>query len=385
MDVSERAARQAPVRTVRIVLDPRNVWRIGFVVIGLVVVVGLGRFVLAGGSGLLFTVLMAWFASLAIEPAVSRLSRRMPRGAATGLVMLTVVVFFGAFFMAFGQLLVNQVARLVEGLPELVASGVDWVNATIGTAYDFDQILADLSLTPERVAGVAAQVAGGVLSVLGSVAGAVGTFFMFALLLFYLSADGPRLRRWIASLFPPRIQEKTVAVWDTTAEKTGRYVAARVVLALINATASGIVFAVIGLPSWLALAIWTGLMAQFVPVIGTYISIVLPAIVGLLSPNPWLGLIVVGWAVVYQQIENLTIEPRISARAVNVHPAVSFASVILGTALFGVAGALLAIPVVAMLLALLDLYRTRYDILPALADPPTSAGDPVIAPRSDGA
>lgn len=383
MDVSERAAQRTPVRTVRIVLDPRNVWQIGFVVIGLVVVVALGRFVLAGGSGLLFTVLMAWFASLAIEPAVSRLSRRMPRGAATGLVMLTVVVFFGAFFMIFGRLLVNQVARLVEGLPELVASGVDWVNATIGTAYDFDQILADLSLTPERVAGVAAQVAGGLLSVLGSVAGAVGTFFMFALLLFYLSADGPRLRRWIASLFPPRIQEKVVAVWDTTAEKTGRYVAARVVLALINATASGIVFAVIGLPSWLALAIWTGLMAQFVPVIGTYISIVLPAIVGLLSPNPWLGLIVVGWAVVYQQIENLTIEPRISARAVNVHPAVSFASVILGTALFGVAGALLAIPVVAMLLALLDLYRTRYDILPALADPPTSAGDPVVTPRSD--
>jgi len=94
-------------------------------------------------------------------------------------------------------------------------------------------------------------------------------------------------------------------------------------------------------------------------------------IVGLLSPNPWLGLVVLGWAVVYQQIENLLIEPRVSARAVNVHPAVSFASVILGTALFGVAGALLAIPVVAMLLALLELYRTRYDVLPGLEEPAT--------------
>jgi len=384
MNVRQSAAEQAPARTVRIVLDPSNTWRIGFVVIALVAVVALGRFVLAGGSALFFTVLMAWFASLAIEPAVSRLSRRMPRGAATGLVMLTGVVFFGVFLTLFGQLFVSQVARLVEGLPELVASGVDWANATMGTAYDFDQILADLNLTPERAASVAAQVAGGVLSVLGSVVGAVGAFFIFALLLFYLSADGPRLRRWIASLFPPRIQEKAVAVWDTTADKTGRYVAARVVLALINATASGIVFVIIGLPSWLALAIWTGLIAQFVPVIGTYISIVLPVIVGLLSPNPWLGLIVLGWAVVYQQIENLTIEPRISARAVNVHPAVSFASAILGTALFGLAGALLAIPVVAMLLALLDLYRTRYDMLPALADPPTSASEPVDTPRPDG-
>jgi len=110
------------------------------------------------------------------------------------------------------------------------------------------------------------------------------------------------------------------------------------------------------------------MVAQFVPAIGTYISIVLPVLVGLLSPNPWLGVIVLGWGILYQQVENLTIEPRISARAVNVHPAVSFGSVILGTAMFGVAGALLAIPVVAMLLTLLDLYRTRYDVLPQLED-----------------
>ncbi len=371
MNDSRGAAPRAPRRTVRVVLDARNVWQIGFVVIALVVVMALGRFVLAGGSGLLFTVLMAWFASLAIEPAVARLSRRMPRAAATGLVMLTTVLALGAFLMAFGQLFVSQVAKLVEGLPDLVTSGVDWVNATMGTTYDLDQIMSDLSVSPERAAGVAAQVAGGVLAVLGSVVGAVGTFFMFALLLFYLSADGLRLRRWIASLFPPHIQEKAMAVWDTTAEKTGRYVAARVVLAVINATASAIVFVSVGLPSWLALAIWTGFVAQFVPVIGTYISIVLPVIVGLLSPNPWLGLVVLGWAVVYQQIENLLIEPRVSARAVNVHPAVSFASVILGTALFGVAGALLAIPVVAMLLALLELYRTRYEVLPGLEEPAT--------------
>ena len=368
MTTKRRAAPQAPERTIRIVLDPRNIWRIGFVVIALVAVVVVGRFFLVGGSRLLFTVLMAWFASLAIEPAVSRLSQRMPRGAATGLVLLGGVAFVGVFLTLFGQLFVSQVARLVEGLPDLVLSGVDWANATLGTTYDFDQILDELSLTPERAASVAAQVAGGVLSVLGSVVGAIGTFFMFALLLVYLSADGPRLRRWIASLFPPSIQEKAIAVWDTTAEKTGRYVAARVVLALISSTASGIVFAIIGLPSWLALAIWTGLIAQFVPIIGTYIAIVLPVIVGVLSPNPWLGLIVLVWAVVYQQVENLTIEPRISARAVNVHPAVSFASAVLGAALFGFAGALLAIPVVAMLLTLLDLYRTRYDVV--VAGPP---------------
>jgi predicted PurR-regulated permease PerM len=351
----------------RMLLDAGNVWRIGWVIIALIALVMVIRFVLEQGSSLIFTVVMAWFASLAMEPAVSRLARRMPRGAATGLVMAGIVVFLVVFFALFGGLIVEQVSNLVESVPGLARDALAWVNGRLGTEYELEDLVANIDLSPERAAGVASQLAGGVLAVLGSIAGAVATFFIFALLLFYLSADGPRLRRWIASLFPPRVQETTVVIWDTTAEKTGRYVSARVILAAVNATASGIVFLIIGLPSWLALALWTGLVAQFVPAIGTYISIVLPVLVGLLSPNPWLGVIVLAWAVVYQQVENLTIEPRISARAVNVHPAVSFASVILGTAMFGIAGALLAIPIVAMLLSLLDLYRTRYDILPSLA------------------
>lgn len=358
---------QAGIRR-RIELDPGNVWRIGLVVIGLLVLVAVVRFVLDLGSSLLFTVVMAWFFSLAMEPAVSRLAHHMRRGAATGLIMLGVVVFLGVFFGLFGQLIVEQVANLVRSVPDLAENLLEWVNRTFGTEYRMRDLMSSLDLSPERAASVASDLAGGVLVILGSIAGGIATFFTFSLLLFYLSADGPRLRRWIASLFPPSAQRTTVVVWDTTAEKTGRYVAARVILAAVNSTASGIVFAIIGLPSWLALALWTGLVAQFVPAIGTYISIVLPVLVGLLSPNPWLGVIVLAWGIVYQQIENLTIEPRISARAVNIHPAVSFGSVILGVSMFGVAGALLAIPVVAMLLSLLDLYRTRYELLPELQE-----------------
>jgi predicted PurR-regulated permease PerM len=137
-----------------------------------------------------------------------------------------------------------------------------------------------------------------------------------------------------------------------------------VILAGINAGTSAIVFAVIGMPYWLPLALWTGIVAQFVPTIGTYISIILPVVVGLLSPNPWVGVIALVWAVLYQQVENLTIEPKISAKAVEVNPAVSFIAVLLGAALFGVAGAFLAVPVIAMLLSLLDIYGHRYELLP---------------------
>ena len=69
------------------------------------------------------------------------------------------------------------------------------------------------------------------------------------------------------------------------------------------------------------------------------------------------------WALIYQQVENLTLEPKISAKAVNVNPAVAFASVLLGAALFDVAGALLAIPVTAMIISLIDSRRLRYEVI----------------------
>jgi predicted PurR-regulated permease PerM len=171
---------------------------------------------------------------------------------------------------------------------------------------------------------------------------------------------------------PHRSQQVVGNIWHLTAQKTGGYVGARVFLAVLSSFCTAIVFLLIGMPYWLPLAMWTGVVAQFVPTIGTYIAITLPVLVGALSPNPWLGLIALVWGLLYQQIENLTIEPKISARAVDVNPAVSFGAVLLGTALFGIAGAFLAVPVVAMLLALIDIYATRYDLASEIdASPPT--------------
>ena len=87
------------------------------------------------------------------------------------------------------------------------------------------------------------------------------------------------------------------------------------------------------------------------------------------------------WAVLYQQVENLTIEPRISARAVDVHPAVAFASVMLGTALFGVAGALLAIPVTRHDHHPGRAHQKRYDLRPDLHDGRSRLLDSVITRR----
>ena len=272
------------VREIR--FQPKNVWRIGWVVIGLLVIVSLLTFVLEDGGSVIFTVLMAWFASIAMEPAVKRLANHMRRGFATFIVMISALIFLIAFSIIFGRLFIDQIAQLIATLPDLVNGALAWVNERFNQDFSSQEILERLNITPEKVSGYAQQFAGGIFGIVTSVIGGVFGLFTFGLFAFYLSADGPRFRLWLASLFTPRLQDVFVNVWDVTAAKTGGYVAARVVLATLNGGTTAIVFLVIGMPGWLALGIWTGLVAQFVPTIGTYIAIILPVLVGLLSDNP---------------------------------------------------------------------------------------------------
>ncbi len=360
---------------VQVLLAPANIWRAGLVLAAVVAAAFFVRFVLVDAGSLIAMLVMAWFLSLAMEPAVRRLSRRMRRGTATLLVMALFILALAIFLLLFGSLFVRQVAVLLKALPDVITAVVDGVNARFGTRYDISAVLASLNLTPQQAASYAQGALNGVLGLLGTVAGTVFNLFTLVLLTFYFSADGPALRRWIAQLLPGRTQQVFINVWDVSTAKTGGYVSSRLVLATINGIASALVFLAIGMPSWLALGAWTGLVAQLVPTIGTYISIALPVVVGLVSPRPWIGLAALVWGVLYQQVENLTLEPKISSRAMDIHPGVSFAAVILGASLFGAMGALLAIPVVAMLHSLIDTFVTRQELQePAATRVPPPAG-----------
>jgi predicted PurR-regulated permease PerM len=358
-----------------VVLVPSNVWRVGLVVLALIALGLAIRFVLVDGGSVIFTVLMSWFAAIAMGPVVDRLSRHMKRGVATIVVMLVFAVLLVIFVVAFGTLLVDQLSQLITRIPDLIDAAISWLNSTFSLSLRKESVLSSIGGGGGATdfGALAADLGPTVLGVVSSLLGSLFGLFTFALFAFYFSADMPRLERWITSLFPARSQAVVADVWHLTARKTGGYVGARVILALLSSVCSGIVFALVGMPYWLPLAMWTGVVAQFVPTIGTYVAITLPVLVGLLSANPWLGVVALVWGLLYQQLENLTIEPKISARAVDVNPAVSFGAVLLGTALFGIAGAFLAVPVIAMLLALLGIYGKRYDLAAEREPRPRSA------------
>ncbi|MDN5789838.1 MAG: AI-2E family transporter [Micrococcales bacterium] len=347
--------------------DQRSMWRAGWTVVAVIALAALLRWVLADAGGVIFTLFLALILSIAMEPAVAWLSKYMKRGFATAIVMFGSLLGFAAFVFVFGRLLGDQIALFAQSVPGLVEDLTSWASERFGLDLDYEQILQRLGVGTTTLTTIAQNLAGGIFGILASVVAAAFGTLTLAFFTFYLSADQLRLRRWIAQLFPPRQQEVFATAWKLAVAKTGGYVAARLVLATICGGMTAIFMLIIGMPYWLALGIWTGIVAQFVPTVGTYIAIALPVVIGLMGDKPWQGLAVLAFAVVYQQIENVTIEPRISAQAVDVHPAVSFGAVIFGASLFGVGGAFVAVPVAALLLAMFDIYSRKYEVLPHVA------------------
>ncbi|MEV4923060.1 AI-2E family transporter [Streptomyces roseoverticillatus] len=314
--------------------------------------------------GLLLNVLIAFFLALAIEPAVSRLTARgVRRGLATGLVFLAVTVVVAGFFALLGSMLADQIATMVENFPSYLDSVIKWVNRVFHTRLSRVQVQESL-LRSGWLQRYVKSSASGVLDVSATVLGGLFQLLTVALFSFYFAADGPRLRRALCSVLPPRRQAEVLRAWELAVAKTGGYIYSRALMALISGIAHYVLLVVLGVPYAPALAIWVGFVSQFIPTIGTYLAGALPVLLAF-TVDPWYAVWVLGFVVVYQQFENYVLQPRITARTVDIHPAVAFGSVVAGAALLGAVGALVAIPATATLQAFLGVYVRRYEVMGA--------------------
>ena len=116
-----------------------------------------------------------------------------------------------------------------------------------------------------------------------------------------------------------------------------------------------------GVPYALPLAVWVGVVSQFIPAVGTYLAALVPLLVAL-TVRPITAVVVLVGLVVYQQIENTVLSPRITARTMSLHPAVAFGSVLVGTSLLGVVGALVALPATAIIQAFVSTYVEEHHV-----------------------
>ncbi|MFJ2914358.1 AI-2E family transporter [Streptomyces sp. NPDC087228] len=311
--------------------------------------------------GLLINVLIAFFLALAIEPAVGRMSARgMRRGLATFLVFLMVLIAAAGFVVLLGSMLAGQIVDMVEGFPKYLDSVINWVNQNFHTELSRVEV-QDSVLHSDWLQKYVQNSATGVLDISTTVIGGLFRLLTIFLFSFYFAADGPRLRRALCSVLPPARQAEVLRAWEIAVDKTGGYLYSRSLMALISGIAHYILLVILGVPYAPALAIWVGLVSQFIPTIGTYLAGALPMLIAF-TIDPWYALWVLGFVVVYQQFENYGLQPKLTSKTVDIHPAVAFGSVIAGTAFMGAVGALIAIPAVATLQAFLGAYVKRYDV-----------------------
>lgn len=312
---------------------------------------------------LLLLIFLAWLLSVSIEPAVSYLEQKSwRRGLATGAVLAGVAVGTIGFIALFGQLLFTQASSLLTTAPEIVRNVVDWLNRNFGTEVDPQQLIESLNLSSTQATDLATSLAGGLFGFVSAFLGFVINFLAFLLFLFYFSADAPKIRRSIAQALPPKQQGVFSQVWNISINKAGGFVLTRVVLAAASFAATAVFLLVLGIPYWLPIALFTGIVSQFIPTIGTYIAIALPTLVAL-SESLKLAIAVIVFGAIYQQFENFILAPKLAAKALAIHPAIAFGAVLAGGTMFGAVGAFIAIPVMAILVAVIQTYLHRYEIL----------------------
>jgi predicted PurR-regulated permease PerM len=351
-------------REVTIRFDLRSVRRAGTLVMFLVAMLLLALWLFSVTRHFLFLVLMAWLIAIALEPGIRAL---IVRGRSRG--VAATIMGGGAFLLVvvlaavFGQLFFTQIAQFVSSVPTLTTTVIDWVNSTFHTSFDQTSIKSSLQLDPSNISSWAGSLSGGVLGVVGSLSSVL--FDLVTILVFaaYFAADGPRFFQTVASAMPPRAQRVFINVSEITIAKTGGYVVSKIILAALSAFFHGIFFVAIGVPYWLPFALFVGITAQFIPMIGTYLGIILPLLATVFA-SPWKAVGIIIFATIYQQIESYIFTPRVSKKTMDVNPAIALAAVFVGAAIWGPVGALIGIPLAAAGVAIASTYRKSYDLVP---------------------
>ncbi|MEU0334682.1 AI-2E family transporter [Streptomyces sp. NPDC006193] len=358
---------------------PRWLPRAMVLALALIAAFQLGSWAFHQLTGLLINILIAFFLALAIEPAVSRMAARgMRRGLATFLVFLGLTVVAAGFVTLLGSMLAGQIIKMIEGFPNYLDSLINWINESFHTELKRVDIQEGL-LHSDWLRKYAQNSAAGVLDVSAQVLGGLFQTLTVGLFSFYFAADGPRLRRALCSVLPPARQAEVLRAWEIAVDKTGGYLYSRGLMALISGIAHYVLLQALSVPYAPVLGVWVGLVSQFIPTIGTYLAGALPMLIAF-AVDPWYAVWVLVFVVVYQQFENYMLQPKLTARTVDIHPAVAFGSVIAGTALLGAVGALIAIPAVATLQAFLGAYVKRY----AVTDDPRVHGHRRRGPGGPG-
>lgn len=331
--------------------------------IAILIVFGVAAFNLFKAlRGFLVLLLISTFLAIALEPAVAFLSKRgWRRGLATAYIFVLVTIIGVLLVVLMVPLIVEQVRTLIERTPGYIEQLSSFLS-NFGIEFEGDNLLTAITSADNSLQSLATDLAGNAFGVGSALLVTIFQGLTILLFTFYITAEAPKLRRTILSVLDRERQEEVIRIIEIAIDKTGGYFYSRTLLAGVAAFVTWLALTIIGVPFAVPLALWVGILSQFVPVVGTYLGGILPVLIALLE-SPQKAIWVIVFIVAYQQLENYIIGPRVTARTMALHPAVAFGSAIIGGTLLGAPGTLMALPVAATIQAFVSTYFQRHALV----------------------
>ena len=297
---------------------------------------------------------VAIFLSLGLDPIVTFIEKKLPRGAAVAIVVAAVVLAFAGIILAIVPLLVEQISNLIKNGPTMVQDfmDTDWfkdVSGQFGSTIE-DAVQGVLSFVQDP--GNFADIGGGVFAVGAGIAGGFTGITIVLILTLYFMASLRSMKRTAARFVPAYQRDTFSGLLEDVSGAVGRYVIGQASLALINGVLSLIFLSIIGapVPALLALIAFIGSM---IPLVGTLTASIINSLICLFV-SPLTALISIIYYLVYMQIEAYVLSPRIMSKAVAVPGALVVIAAVAGGALGGILGALVAIPVAASIIIIVQ-------------------------------
>ena len=292
---------------------------------------------------LIYDILISLFLALAIEPMVKGLVVHGWNRVVAALLSFAVVMYEQA------RTFVDQ--RFSFNLPEINNLGPE-ILKNIQTSWVSD-------------------FAGQAMHTVSGVSAAFIDITTILMVTYYISAAGPKLRRSVCQWFAPSAQRRILTVWTVAQDQISSFLFSRTVLAALNAFFTGVFLVIMDVPYWLPLALFCGIVSQFIPMVGTFVGGAAPVLFAWGNNGLMAGIAVIVFITIYQQIENFIFLPKISQRTMDINEAVAFISVLFFGSLFGAIGAFLALPIAASIQVIVHAGTRRYELVdsPLMDDP----------------
>jgi predicted PurR-regulated permease PerM len=342
------------------VTDRQRRWLTAVLVLGAVVLamilVGFLAEIFYTFGDVILVFFLAWLLAFILSPVVAGLTRLVPvlprigavvlvYATLVGTIVLVVVLVAGALAQSIAAF-VTSVPQLRQNLPEILAP---WQERVTALGLDQVDLLAQATSFLDNIATYAAQLAGPVQSLAVASFGALGNLLLVLILSLYMVVDRDAILSFLFRVVPPSMKEEARLLETSVAKSFGGFLRGQAILGIVYAAVAAVASAIFGLP-YLAVTSAAAGVLMAIPFFGPFVAWAPPVIVAVLTPGDHALLtailMAVGWIVVMN-----VLQPRLMQEAVGIHPIVVLGSVLIGSKIAGVSGAIFGIPVAAVLSA----------------------------------